>query len=345
MEATTTIRDLPHEKTPALAGPGVLVRLPLLVGALLLSACGSDGTAVDPDMGAIAIDMATPTGEDGGPGDAFTPPACDPESCANGSCAGDLCECEAGWTGELCDALDAPTETGIAFWFDADAADTMTMVDGEEEQLDRWDSRVGEMWVGAQLVDEHPRVLTGGASFANGRPTVTFDGTDDRLTGVWSAGGTTEYTVFAAYSAMGGNESVLDITTQFSNEILRFRFGGAVDPFQVQATVEDGEAETESILSTAGNASLGEIVVVAVRVSESEVTFWRDGAEASTIALDSPLYGDGFDTPFVTLGSTDGSLGATELYSGSLAEVIAFDGAVTDEMLEAVSAYLDAKWR
>ena len=320
----------------------------ILAALTLLAACGDDdGTTdvpMDDDMGmVVAMDMAMPDPDMGEEPDALVEPLCDPATCANGSCDGDVCNCDPGWTGELCDALNEPLEDGIAFWFDADAEETITQVDPEIAMLQQWDSRVGPMTVVAQ-VNEYPEILTGGASFANGRPTITFDGIADQLLGIWSAGGATEYTVFAVFNAIGGNQTIMDVQTQSADDVLRIRLGGPVSPFQLQATVEDGATNDQSVLLTGGDAAVGDMVVMAVRVSASEVALWRDGAEADAMALTTPLY-DGIETPFVTFGSTDASQAASEYYGGSLAEVIAFDAAITDGVVEAISAYLDAKWR
>lgn len=315
----------------------------LLLSALLLSACGDDGSAADPDMGAIAVDMTTPTVDSSTPeSDAFVP-GCDPAACTHGSCAGDVCECDPGWSGELCDALDEPFEDGVAFWFDADAAETITPVEDDPEELDLWESRVGPLSLGTGLAHQSPRVLTAGSSFANGRPTVTFDGSDDRLFGVWQAGDTTEYTVFAALNVLGGDETVMDVTTQLANGVFRLHLVG--DPLEVRAEVEDADLATENLIATAGEASAGEMVVVALRVSDSDIVFWRDGTETERIVLDTPLYPEGLAHVFVTLGATDGSLASTEYYGGSLAEVITFDSALTDDELGSIAAYLAAKWQ
>lgn len=316
----------------------------LLLAAFLLSACGDDGAAADPDMGTIAADMATATVDSGTPSesDAFVP-GCDPATCSHGSCAGDVCECQPGWAGELCDTLDEPLEDGMAFWFDADAPETITREEDEPDHLDKWDSREGSMHVGPSLLARSPRVLTAGSSFANGRPTVTFDGADDKALGVWSASGATEYTVFAVFNALGSHETVVDVTTQLANGVFRLHLAG--DPIEVRAEIEDADLATENLIATAGEASVGEMVVVALRVSDSDIVFWRDGSETDRIVLDTPLYPEGLSSPFVTFGSTDASLASTEHYGGSLAEVIAFESALTDDALEAVSAYLTAKWQ
>ena len=329
----------------------------LLAGAALFSAlalgCGDDApdesrvdagppdmTRAGPDAGPMAMDDLGPTVGDAATVEDAATPTCDPDPCVNGTCADDLCVCDRGWEGPLCDSSIPPPAGGAWWWLDADAEGVFD-AGADPDSVSTWRSRVEPFAVYNPADEAQPRVQATD-SLANGRAMVAFDGVDDLLGGEGSTPeDLTRYTAFAVFTVSRG--TAVELRDFVANPILRF----AVDEGSaIRATVTDGSGGNAVTLGPA-TSTAGGVVVVAARIGATSVDFWVDGA-----LVESRAVSDLFPTagPRDWLGVYLGAQGPfsgplTDVYGGSVGEVMVFPSALSGGEVDAVDGYLAAKWQ
>lgn len=329
---------------------------------MFLGACGDDGGMVTPaDGGGTPTDSGMedagdPSGDGGGSDDGGGLEdggggLCDELSCVNGTCEGEICDCDAGWTGAACDMLNAPADDGVLLWFDADHDASFEV--GGFDQVDSWTARVavnGPVVATPESDDKRPRRLD---NQLNGRPTVGFDGVDDTLssdgdgTTYWNGpDGVDSYTLFAVYQATV--ESQIAFAMVANTHSLGMAVGTGGRSGQVEALHRDamaaGGVTPLQLVSLPDAIVLTDYNIVVLRVSETDVTLRVNGEEVANVELESGAIPLNIDQAIVNLGVDSIFYPESRYLGGALAEIIVFSGPLSASVTGAVEDYLGAKW-
>lgn len=265
------------------------------------------------------------------------------------------CVCEAGTTGDTCDACDEGWEEvrgrctpvlevlgGLRHWFDADHTSLSTnATDGVTLWGDRRSGEPGTVVLNASATDRP--VATEGW---NGRRVVRFSG-DSRASAFTGsdAVSTGSYTIWAVAKpagALAGHSLVTFRTGDLLAVNLRTMTSGYRFIHRSPASAAGGDQ-----LSVGRPATAPDLIRVRRRGSSANpaahnlhIDVATDGVFGSRNASAMPLtQGAVVGSHIITLGALPGAS-----FSGDIGEVLVFDRAVTDaESLEIV-AYLRAKW-
>lgn len=184
ISAETTARGAPLGVARH-SGPSALFTALALV--LLGSGCsdsgggtgGSGGGTGDPDGG----ETGCPSGTQDADADGVCEPDCASTACLHGTCVESSesglaeCECAAGFEGDACTELAEPSAADVALWLDA--ADDASFAFHSGQAVSTWTDRSSAA-LEATSVDAGT-APTRVVDALNGRPVVSFDGSDDEL--------------------------------------------------------------------------------------------------------------------------------------------------------------------
>jgi hypothetical protein len=314
-----------------------------LMLALGLVACGDDDGGITDDPGA---DMGPMPGVDMGPmpdtdmggmdPDMFVEPGCEDIACVNGTCdasgAEPVCVCDAGWTGDTCEDLNAPSAADTVLWLDATDSDSFTF-DGAD--VIRWADRSPEE---ADFVSDAASTRPKYDGVIGTRSAVQFDGVDDVLTSDGYTGLTDElrYTAFFVVSSSADN----NILAGYSGANERLRLEDTDSGFGLAYT-HTVPADSDAIFSTAEAYTVGDVHLVTVQRTNEETSMWIDGGHRIVLAASTP---EAIPSAIDLVLGDDTEDGNTTALSGLVGEIIVFPTNLDLESRRGVESYLAEKW-
>lgn len=237
---------------------------------------------------------------------------------------------------------------GLELWLDASTISTITQ-DGTS--VTAWASRSGSLSV-TQSVTNNAPTYESSVSGLNSKPALLFDGTNDILLNTTSgllAAGEPAMTLFVAHRPSTiGNNCVFDIAQGASyagtGTIRRFlssanysQAGRAYFAFGTRDFLYNNSQTLANVAAIHG------IVVAAGDVSSAapNPVYYKNGT--SSAPTNTVATGDVTFTPSrFSVGSS--SQGASEFYSGHIAEVLLYNKALSDAERLSVERYLGSKY-
>ncbi len=311
--------------------------------ALGLMACGDDdGDTTDTttiDMGPMTgEDMGPMTGEDMGPmtdPDMFVEPGCEDITCVNGTCdasgAEPLCVCDAGWSGDTCEDLDAPAAADTVLWLDAADPDTFTF-DGAE--VIRWADKSPEE---ADFVSDAASTRPRFSGVIGSRSAVSFDG-DDVLTSDGYGGLADElrYTAFFVVSSVAD----ANILAGYSGANERLKLEDTNSGFGVAYT-HTVPADADAIFSGDAAYTVGDVHLITVQRTNQETSMWINGGNRLVLPASTP---EAIPSAIDLVLGSDAADANTGGLGGLVGEVIIFPTNLDLESRREVESYLSEKW-
>jgi hypothetical protein len=288
--------------------------------------------------------------------------------CVHGTCVVEsgveTCECDATYTGALCDDIDAPPPTGIVLWLDAD--DDSTTGGGDDAPLVLWTDRSGSGY--ALIAGPEPEVdagLDGGADASappapvdagppdgatddipllvvnatNGRRVVRFDGNDCMRVRTFAALTDQDaYTIFVVGYGSDEAQTVLSGYTTAGHG-LRLETGGT-SSYRFLHRMPFGNSGGDNLVSTDVFSQTQLDLVTAWR-STADHALRRAGNAEQTIARTAAAFDEDVT---LAIGCLDADSPSRHLL-GDIAEILVYSRDLGEPERSAVEDYLSRKWR
>lgn len=317
-------------------------------GALMLAlgfACGDDdgGDTTDTttmDMGPMGdTDMGGMDDPDMGgmeDPDMFVAPGCEDLTCTNGTCDGSgvepVCVCDAGWTGDACEDLDAPDAADTVLWLDATDSDSFTF-DGVD--VIRWADRSPEE---ADFVSDAASTRPRFDGVIGSNTAVQFDGVDDVLAsdGYTGLTGELRYTAFFVVSTGADNNILAGYSG--GNERMKLEDSGSGFGLVYTHTVP---ADSDAIFSGTTGYTQGETHVITVQRTNQETSLWVNGGHRLVLPASTP---EAIPSAMDMVLGADADDDTSDPLDGLVGEIIIFPTNLDLESRRGVESYLSEKW-
>ena len=235
------------------------------------------------------------------------------------------------------------TLSSLALWLDAttglyDSTSGGALVTANGSAIGRWEDRSTNARHFTQSTVNSRPVLS--ASSLNGKNTISFDGTDDFLDGLYSRSYPAQ-TLFVVFSISTSKtqagifaESLAGVTDQANY------LAATQKSLQVGAT-----ANASATLLSPQNITLGSFAIGTFTHSGTQIINYLNGTAAAAVADTFPA--TNYEVVRARIGgriNSNGTNAAGQNLPGSLAEVIAYDRLLTTAERQQVESYLGTKW-
>jgi hypothetical protein len=229
-----------------------------------------------------------------------------------------------------------PSMISTALWLDAADASTVTTVSSAVSQ---WNDKSGNARNFAQSTSGNRPVLT--ANALGGKPVVTFDGTDDRLTASVTTGSSTA-TVVSVWKL---NQQPTTANQSFSfGRIydIKTGFGGLqlVNDFSTFAIHTKSSLYQTALTATKWFASGTSTELTVQKFDTSTTAFNRNGSVVSSTASPADVGEAGSNCAIGARGDVNS---ITHL-NGYVAELIVVNGIASDVVVQKLEGYVAHKW-
>lgn len=231
-----------------------------------------------------------------------------------------------------------PILTGLEFWGDLNSANT-SIISTAVATLGDSSGNARDFTQGTAA--NRPSYTSSDANFG-GRPTMTFDGTNDALTRGTAYGnfaGRTFYAVFRIPSSTADARIYSDQTGAVASNCYLHTSNtlGIVAAYNNPAGTVTAKAQAISVNTTYVVGAAFDFATGAAAVPRLYLNGVATGSYASTAASNGTTFASG------THGLGSGSNGVSSLFTGTIATVLDYSVTHTDAQMRQISAWL--KWR